>query len=78
MHQTENHSMMRSNNQRILLERVYALGTTTRTALSQELNLSKPAVTDHLAGLLEAGIVYEQGKGNSTKSGGRKPIMVHF
>lgn len=42
--QTENHAIMRSNNQRILLESIYSLGTTTRTFLSQTLKLSKPAI----------------------------------
>ena len=49
--------MTRSNNQRVLLEHIYARGITNRASLSRELHLSKPAVPDHLAGLLETGIV---------------------
>jgi predicted NBD/HSP70 family sugar kinase len=69
---------MRNNNQRAILDRIFMHGSTTRASLAKELNLSKPAIADHLNILFDIGIVTEGGEGISSKTGGRKPIMIHF
>lgn len=69
---------VRSVNQRIILEKIFEKHITSRTELSNDLLISKPAIADNLNALLDIGIVQEYGEGEVTKSGGRKPRLIRF
>lgn len=71
-------SILRKINQRAVLEEVYNVSTTSRTALSKSLSMSKPAITANLANLIELGIIQEVGDGAVTANGGRKPKLLSF
>ena len=69
---------MRAHNRRAILRAIYAQGTTSRAALSRQLSMSKPAVSENLAPLLACGLVLEIGEGKSANSGGRRPVMLRI
>ncbi|MFF4546985.1 ROK family protein [Streptomyces sp. NPDC001435] len=52
---------LRSTNERLLLDRLRALGSATRAQLARETGLSKPTVSSALASLESAGLVHEVG-----------------
>ena len=65
-------------NQRIILDTIFEKKITSRTELSNELMISKPAIADNLNDLIEIVIVQEYGEGEVGKSGGRKPRLIRF
>lgn len=67
-----------NKNQKIILNKVFEKGLTSRTELSHDLQLSKPAIADNLNDLLAIGIVEECGEGEVGKGGGRKPRLLRF
>lgn len=69
---------VRSVNQRIILDKIFEKHITSRTELSNDLLISKPAIADNLNALLDIGIVQEYGEGEVAKSGGRKPRLIRF
>lgn len=69
---------LRAMNQRIILDTIFEKKVTSRTELSNELMISKPAIADNLNDLIEIGIVQEYGEGEVGKSGGRKPRLIRF
>ncbi len=69
---------LRTMNQRIILDTIFEKNLTSRTELSNELLLSKPAIADNLNDLLSIGIVHECGEGEVGKGGGRKPRLLRF
>ncbi len=71
-------STVKSIHQRIILDSIYEKQSTSRTELSRQLHISKPAIADNLNALLSVGIVEEYGEGEVTKSGGRKPRLIRF
>lgn len=71
-------SLVRVMNQRIVLDAIFNAKVTSRTQLAGTLSLSKPAISDNLTALINAGLVKEVGEGDANKSGGRKPIMLSF
>ncbi|WP_330455944.1 ROK family protein [Streptomyces sp. NBC_00820] len=52
---------LRSTNERLLLDRLRALGAASRAQLARETGLSKPTVSSALASLAAAGLVHEVG-----------------
>ncbi|WP_051789511.1 ROK family transcriptional regulator [Streptomyces sp. NRRL S-1022] len=52
---------LRSTNERLLLDRLRALGAASRAQLARETGLSKPTVSSALASLATAGLVHEVG-----------------
>ncbi|MER6070669.1 ROK family transcriptional regulator [Streptomyces sp. NPDC001817] len=52
---------LRSTNERLLLDRLRALGAASRAQLARETGLSKPTVSSALASLESAGLVHEVG-----------------
>ncbi|CAM5650631.1 ROK family protein [Streptomyces canarius] len=52
---------LRSTNERLLLDRLRALGASSRAQLARETGLSKPTVSSALASLAAAGLVHEVG-----------------
>ncbi len=73
-----NTSDIKHRNQRIILDAIYKSRTTSRTQLSRDLSLSKPAISDNLSVLLESGIVDEIGESHAGPSGGRRSILLQF
>jgi len=53
-------------------------GTVAKVLLAKELGLSKPAISANVADLINIGLVEERGEGESSRNGGRKPIMLYF
>jgi predicted NBD/HSP70 family sugar kinase len=56
-----NRRRLRSTNERLLLDRLRALGSASRAQLARETGLSKPTVSSALASLESAGLVHEVG-----------------
>lgn len=71
-------STSRGINRKILLDAIYKSDGVYRAALAKSLGLSKPAVADNVADLIETGLVEERGLANAGKSGGRRPTMLYF
>lgn len=69
---------IKRTNQRLILDAIFQSGTTSRTQLSKDLQLSKPAISDNLQKLLDLGIVTEIGEGSAGPAGGRKSILLQF
>jgi predicted NBD/HSP70 family sugar kinase len=69
---------LREMNQRIILDAIFEKSVSSRTELSRDLLLSKPAIADNLNDLLTIGIVQECGEGEVAKGGGRKPRLLRF
>ncbi len=69
---------LKAMNQRMILEAIFEKSLTSRTELSNDLLLSKPAIADNLGDLLSIGIVQECGEGEVAKGGGRKPRLLRF
>lgn len=78
MKQAMNATVIKRANQHLILDAIYRSGTTSRTQLAKDLQLSKPAISDNLQHLLELGIVDEIGESCSGPSGGRKSILLQF
>ena len=71
-------ALLRTVNQRAVLNNIYLNENTSRTELAKALRMSKPAIASNLKDLLELGIVMEIGEGETTQNGGRKPILLNF
>ena len=71
-------STSRVINQRAIVDRIYQENGISKAQLAKELGISKPAVTSNVESLISIGLVLEKGEGESTASGGRKPILLYF
>ena len=69
---------VRSINQRIILDRIFQTDSISRAALSRLIHISKSAMTENIAALLNTGIIQEIGAGSAKSTGGRKPILLQF
>lgn len=70
------HSQLRQHNQQLILRAVYNGLADNRAALAQETGLTKPTVSDLVSELIEAGLLVEEGRGQST--GGKRPRLLKF
>ncbi|MCS0603772.1 ROK family protein [Streptomyces sp. LP11] len=68
-----NRGLLRRTNERLLLDRLRALGTASRAQLARETGLSKPTVSTALASLAAAGLVHEVG--TLTPERGRTAVL---
>ena len=75
---TVDQTHIRSINQRVILDKIYSDEPISRAELARELLISKSAMTENIAALLNMGIIQEFGEGVSMSSGGRKPILLKF
>ena len=73
-----NVSYLRTLNQRRILDTIERCEVTSRTELAQSLSMSKPAISDNLAKLIEMGLVEEERDDVSAAGSGRKPILLRF
>lgn len=69
---------MRLNNMRSILRHVINFGPISRSKISRDLSINKVTVSSILEDLLTQKYVIEIGEGESTKSGGRKPLLIEF
>jgi len=69
-----NQTSLKIRNQYAIIDAVIRNEQLSRSALSKELNLSKPTISTNVDKLIEMGILLEQGFGNTTM--GKKPIML--
>ncbi len=76
--QTVDQTHIRSINQRVILDKICSDEPISRAELARELFISKSAMTENIAALLNRGIIQEFGEGVSMSSGGRKPILLKF
>lgn len=69
---------MRENNKRSILRHVINYGPISRSKISRDLAINKVTVSSILEDLLTGKYVVEVGEGQSSKSGGRKPLLIEF
>ncbi len=75
-HQSDDNSTVRKKNQALILKTIFSSRVISRAELAKRLNMSKPAVNEHIEYLLSLGIIQEVGEGVSNVKGGRKPILI--
>ena len=71
-------SASRVINQRAIVDKIYQEDGISKAQLAKDLGISKPAVSSNVENLISIGLVLEKGEGESTHSGGRKPVMLLF
>ncbi|SIT74491.1 ROK family transcriptional regulator [Edaphobacillus lindanitolerans] len=76
--QNFNEETNKNRNSRQVLQYVQNSEPTTRTEIARKLSLSKPTVSTIVAELVEEGWIIETGSGESSASGGRKPVNLMF
>ena len=69
---------LREHNRQLILRSVYLGAATSRAALAQETGLTKPAVSNLVEMLIAEGFLIEEGFGESTDSGGKRPRLLRF
>ncbi|MCF6160333.1 ROK family protein [Furfurilactobacillus milii] len=70
-----NKHIMRSTNEKQVLQQIINEGPISRSQISRNLELNKETVSDIYNQLLKSGVIREVGHGVSTKNGGRRPVM---
>ncbi len=73
-----NKHAMRQNNRQSILRHVINYGPISRSKISRDLSINKVTVSSILEELLAEKYVINIGEGQSTKSGGRKPLLIEF
>ncbi|AVQ98185.1 transcriptional regulator [Oceanobacillus iheyensis] len=63
-------------NRSIILDSIRKNGPISRSEIAKLINISPTTVTSAVSDLINEGLVYEKGVGNS--SGGRKPVLLRF
>src|SRR5688500_14922437 len=71
-------SQVRLHNRQLVLRAVYNGLASNRAALAQETGLTKPTISDLVAELMEEGLLVEEGLGESSTIGGKRPILLRF
>lgn len=69
---------LKEHNRRLILRYVYSGEATNRAALASFTGLAKPTVSDIVGDLIQEGLLVEEGLGESTESGGKRPILLRF
>lgn len=70
--------LVREYNELNILRFIKNEGPISRADIAKRYKISKAAVSEIISHLLAQGYVFETGMGNSTRLGGRKPIMLEF
>jgi len=71
-----NKHIMRTTNEKQVLQQIVNAGPISRSQISRNLSLNKVTVSDIYSELLHEGLIREVGHGVSTRNGGRKPVMA--
>lgn len=69
---------VRQHNRQLVLRSVYTGTATSRAALAQLTGLTKPAISTLVETLLNEGFLVEEGFGESTDIGGKRPRLLRF
>ena len=69
---------LKRHNQQLILRCIYQGIATNRAALALETGLAKPTVSEIVAELIERGFIEETGHGESSSSGGKRPVLLRF
>jgi N-acetylglucosamine repressor len=72
------HSQIRLHNRQLLLRALYNGEADNRAALAQITGLAKPTVSELIGELIDEGLLVEEGRGESTESGGKRPRLLKF
>jgi glucokinase-like ROK family protein len=67
---------LKEHNQRLVLRAIYTGRATSRAAIAEETDLTRPTVSQIVGELLEAELVREEGQGESR--GGKPPTLLSF
>lgn len=70
--------MMKNINMANVISLIVHKGPVSRADIAKELNMSKSAVSSIIDELIKMGYVKEEGKGEASSNGGRKPINLVF
>lgn len=73
-----NRDQMRDTNTKLVLQQIFNNDPISRIQVSRNLNLNKATVSEICSNLTDSQLVFEQGQGESSSSGGRKPTMMHI
>jgi predicted NBD/HSP70 family sugar kinase len=71
-------SRLRDYNRKRVLRTIYMQLADNRAALAEETGLAKPTISDLVAELIADGLLIEEGLGESTESGGKRPRLLRF
>ncbi len=69
---------LRKHNRQLLLRAVYSGLANSRAALAQETGLAKPTVSALIGELIDEGLLIEEGFGQSSEGGGKRPRLLKF
>ncbi len=69
---------VRQHNRQLVLRAVYSGAAEHRAALASETDLTKPTIGELVGELLEEGLLIEEGLGQSTDVGGKRPRLLRF
>lgn len=69
---------LRGDNSKLVLQQIFNNENISRAQISKNLNLNKATVSSIFNELEEQKLVEKHGEGDSTKIGGRKPIMLNI
>lgn len=69
---------LRGDNSKLVLQQIFNNENISRAQISKNLNLNKATVSSIFNELEEQQLVEKHGEGDSTKIGGRKPIMLNI
>lgn len=69
---------LREHNLQLILRAVHAGIADSRAALAQETGLAKPTVSNLIGELIDEGLLVEAGRGQSAKTGGKRPRLLEF
>ncbi|MDK1716077.1 ROK family transcriptional regulator [Dellaglioa algida] len=69
---------LRGDNSKLVLQQIFNNENISRAQISKNLNLNKATVSSIFNELEEQRLVEKHGEGDSTKIGGRKPIMLNI
>jgi predicted NBD/HSP70 family sugar kinase len=72
------HEQLKRHNRQLLLRSVYSGAANSRAALAATTGLAKPTVSDLIGELIVEGLLEEGGLGESTDSGGKRPLLLNF
>lgn len=72
------HGQLRRHNQQLLLRAIYQGAADNRAALAQQTGLAKPTVSELIGEMIEEGLLVEEGLGQSTGEGGKRPRLLKF
>ena len=76
-HKTDS-QLLKEINETRLLNLIARHGPLSRAAISKQAHMAKATVSEIIARLLEASLVEEMGKGDSTSRGGKRPTMIRL